>query len=75
MFLQLHFARPTAYNEIYNSHNKWDKDPLYYRVFDTDESFFAQRNYLSAKHRRALISNLFSKTAISELHHLIRDKV
>jgi hypothetical protein len=75
MFLQLHFARPTAYNEIYNTQNKWDKDYQFYRAFDTDESFFSQRDYLTAKHRRALISNLFSKTAISELHYLIREKV
>jgi len=72
---ELHFAKPTAYDEIYNARNKWDKDPRLYHSFDTAESFFAQRDYLSAKHRRALISNLFSKTAISELHHLIRDKL
>ena len=73
--LQLHFARPTAYNEIYNAQNKWNKDHTYYRAFDTSESFFSESNYLRAKHRKALISNLFSKTAISELHHVIRDKV
>src|ERR1700761_2961264 len=29
---QLHFARPTVYNEIYNPQNKWDKDYEYYRA-------------------------------------------
>jgi hypothetical protein len=64
-----------VYNEIYNSQNKWDKDHDYYRAFDVDESFFAQTDYLKAKHSRALISNLFSKSAISEMQHLVRDQV
>ncbi|KAF8506098.1 cytochrome P450 [Russula emetica] len=68
---ELHFARPTVYNEIYNSQNKWDKDHEYYRAFDVDESFFAQTDYLKSKHNRALISNLFSRRAISEIQRLI----
>ncbi|KAF8488488.1 cytochrome P450 [Russula emetica] len=72
---ELHFAKPTAYNEIYNSQNKWDKDYKFYRVFDSDESFMAQSDYLKAKHKRALISNMFSKRAISEIQHLIRGEV
>jgi hypothetical protein len=72
---QLHFAKPTVYNEIYNSQNKWDKDYKFYRVFDSDESFMAQSDYLKAKHRRALISHMFSKRAISEIQHLIRGEV
>ncbi|KAH9960414.1 putative cytochrome P450 [Russula dissimulans] len=72
---ELHFTRPTAYNEIYNAQNKWDKDHTFYRAFDTSKSFFSQSDYLTAKHRRGLISNLFSKTAISKLHHLVRDKL
>ena len=63
------------YNEIYNAQNKWDKDRDYYRAFDVDESFFAQTVYLKSKHRRSLVSNLFSKTAISKLQHLIRTRV
>ncbi|KAH9998262.1 hypothetical protein BJV77DRAFT_742412 [Russula vinacea] len=69
---ELHFSRPTVYNEIYNSQNKWDKDREYYRAFDLDESFFTQTDYLKSKHSRALISNLFSRRAISEIQHLIR---
>ncbi|KAF8464952.1 putative cytochrome P450 [Russula ochroleuca] len=68
----LHFSRPTVYNEIYNSQNKWDKDHEYYRAFDLDESFFTQTDYLKSKHSRALISNLFSRRAISEIQYLIR---
>jgi prophage DNA circulation protein len=72
---QLHFARPTAYNEIYNAQNKWDKDYEFYRAFDLDEAFFTQTEYLKSKHSRALISNFFSKSAISEMQHLIRGQV
>ena len=63
------------YNEIYNPQNKWDKDYQYYRAFDADESFFSQTHYRDARHGRSLIANLFSKRAISELQHLIRDQV
>ncbi|KAI0306858.1 putative P450 monooxygenase [Multifurca ochricompacta] len=72
---ELHFARPTVYNEIYNAQNKWDKDYNYYRAFDADESFFTQTDYLKSKHSRALISNLFSRKTISDLQHLIRSRL
>ena len=72
---QLHFSRPTVYNEIYNSQNKWDKDYEYYRAFELDEAFFTQTDYLKSKHSRGLISNLFSRGAISEIQHLITDQV
>jgi hypothetical protein len=40
-----------------------------------DESTVAQTGYLKAKHRRALISNMFSRRAISDVQHLIREQV
>jgi len=64
-----------VYNEIYNPQNRWDKDHEYYRGFDVDESFFAQTDYLKSKHNRALISNMFSRRAISEIEHLIQGQV
>ncbi len=64
-----------VYDEIYNPQNKWDKDYEFYRAFNADEAFFTQRKYLKSKHRRALISNMFSRRAISEIQHLIRDQV
>ena len=72
---QLHFAHPSAYNEIYSVQNKWDKDYKLYRAFDMDESFFVQSSYLKSKHNRALLSNFFSKQTISDLQHLIRSMV
>ena len=71
---QLHFARPAVYDEIYNSHNKWDKDYGFYRAFDMDESLLSQTGYLEAKHRRALIANMFSRRAISDVQHLVREQ-
>ncbi|KAF8488493.1 putative cytochrome P450 [Russula emetica] len=72
---ELHFSKPAVYNEIYNPQNKWDKDYNFYRAFDADEAFFTQREYLKSKHRRALISNMFSRKAISDIQHLIRAQV
>ena len=63
------------HDEIYNPQNKWDKDYEYYRSFDIDESFSIQTEYVNAKHRRSLISNMFSRKAISEIQHLVRDQV
>ncbi len=40
-----------------------------------DESTVAQTGYLKAKHRRALISNMFSRRAISDVQHLVREQV
>ena len=73
--MQLHFSKPAVYDEIYNSQNKWDKDYELYRGFDADESFFTQTLYMDAKHRRSLISNMFSRKAISEIQHLVRHEV
>ena len=72
---QLHFARPTVYNEIYNSHNKWDKDYGLYRAFDMDGSLLSQTDHLKAKHRKALIANMFSRRAILDVQHLVREQV
>ena len=63
------------YDEIYNFKNKWDKDYGLYRAFDMDEATFPQTDYLKAKHRRTLYANNFSKQAMSEVQHLIREQV
>lgn len=69
---ELHFAHPSAYNEIYNVQNKWDKDYKLYRAFDMGESFFVQSSYLKSKHGRGRLCNFFAKKSICELQHLIR---
>ncbi|KAI0265032.1 cytochrome P450 [Gloeopeniophorella convolvens] len=72
---ELHFANPGAFHEIYNAQNKWDKDYSTYGAFDMDESFFTKTDYAASKRNRALVSNMFSKKAISELQHLVRSKL
>ena len=72
--MQLHFSNPSAFDDIYKKY-KWDKDYQFYRGFDTDESFFSTPSYNESKHRKALVSNMFSKKAISEIQHLVRDQV
>ncbi|KAI0265780.1 cytochrome P450 [Gloeopeniophorella convolvens] len=72
---ELHFSNPNAYNEIYNAQNKWDKVSKFYGGFDMGESFFAKANYHDSKRNRALISNMFSRQAISELQYLIKSKM
>ncbi|KAF8506105.1 cytochrome P450, partial [Russula emetica] len=68
---ELHFARPTVYDEIYNFKNKWDKDYGVYRAFDMDESTLSQTDYRKAKHRRTLYANKFSRKATLEVQHLL----
>ncbi|KAI0265866.1 putative P450 monooxygenase [Gloeopeniophorella convolvens] len=72
---ELHFSNPNAYNEIYNAQNKWDKVSKFYGGFDIDESFFSKADYHDSKRNRALVSNLFSRKAISELQYLIKSKM
>ncbi|KAI0265782.1 putative P450 monooxygenase [Gloeopeniophorella convolvens] len=71
----LHFSNPNAYNEIYNAQNKWDKVSKFYGGFDVDESFFSKADYHDSKRNRTLVSNLFSRKAISELQYLIKSKM
>ncbi|KAI0265031.1 cytochrome P450 [Gloeopeniophorella convolvens] len=72
---ELHFSKPTVYNEIYNAKNKWDKDYQCYGAFDVDESFFTKTDYHASKRNRAPISNMFSRQTTSKLQHLICSKL
>ncbi len=60
---QLHFSNPTAYNDIYNNRNKWDKDHSLYRAFDLDTSTFGFIHYSDAKQRRDVLAPFFSRTS------------
>ncbi|KAI0265862.1 hypothetical protein BC834DRAFT_843342 [Gloeopeniophorella convolvens] len=71
---ELHFSNPSAYNDIYNSQNKWDKDYQLYKAFDADMSFFTQVKYADSKRNRTLVSNSFSRQAIYKLQSLVIDK-
>jgi len=72
---ELHFARPTVYDEIYTFKNKWEKDYGLYRAFDMDESSLTQTDYLKAKHRRTLYADKFSRKATLDVQHLVREQL
>ncbi|KAI9435538.1 putative P450 monooxygenase [Lactarius indigo] len=69
---ELHFSNPAAYNDIYNSRNKWDKDHSLYRAYDLDTSTFGFTHYSDAKQRRDLLAPLFSRTSTLQLQDLIQ---
>ncbi|KAK7532076.1 cytochrome P450 monooxygenase-like protein [Phyllosticta citribraziliensis] len=72
---QLHFCEPSAYHEIYNARNRWDKDPRFYRSFTQDESSFGYIDYHTAKQRRDIIGKSFSPAAVSQCEELLVDKI
>jgi hypothetical protein len=72
---KLHFANPHAYNEIYNSKNKWDKDPAVYGAFDMDRSSACYIKYEDAKPRRDVLSPMFSRSSILKMQGLLQERV
>ncbi|KAL2681747.1 cytochrome P450 monooxygenase-like protein [Phyllosticta citricarpa] len=71
----LHLCEPSAYHDIYNSRNRWDKDPFLYRSFTKDESSFGYLDYRTAKQRRDIIGKSFSPSAVSQCEELLVDKI
>ncbi|KAH9057596.1 putative P450 monooxygenase [Lactarius vividus] len=71
---ELHFSNPSAYNDIYNHRNKWDKDHLLYRAFDLDLSTVGFIHYSEAKHRRDVLAPFFSRTSILQMQDLIMER-
>lgn len=72
---QLHFKSTDAFFDIYNTKNRWDKDPAIYHSFGEDESSFGYLSYREAKERRDVLSKLFSAKAVEEAQHILRMKV
>ncbi|KAI0052784.1 putative cytochrome P450 [Auriscalpium vulgare] len=72
---ELHFARPTVYNEIYNMKNRWDKDYRLYRAFMLDTSSFATTSIAKSRQRRQVLSPLFSRAAILRLQGVVWDRI
>lgn len=58
---QLHFAKPSAYNEIYNMKNRWAKDSKLYHLFADEESSFSISDCNEAKARRDITASIFSR--------------
>ena len=72
---QLHFARPSAYHEIYNRALRWDKEPVLYRSFGEDRSSFGFLTYREAKERKDVLQPFFSRRAIIAMQGLVQEKV
>jgi hypothetical protein len=72
---QIHFSSPSAYLEIYNAYNKWDKEKSLYHSFGEDRSSFGFLTYNEAKERRDALLKLFSKKAIADVQGLVLEKV
>ena len=72
---QIHFSSPSAYLEIYNACNKWDKEKSLYHSFGEDRSSFGFLTYNEAKERRDVLLKLFSKRAIADVQGLVLEKV
>ncbi|QKX57066.1 uncharacterized protein TRUGW13939_04174 [Talaromyces rugulosus] len=72
---EIHFSSPSAYLEIYNAYNKWDKEKSLYHSFGEDRSSFGFLTYNEAKERRDVLLKLFSKKAIADVQGLVLEKV
>ncbi|KAK9343599.1 cytochrome P450 [Lipomyces starkeyi] len=72
---ELHFSNPAAYNDIYNSSARWDKEESLYCCFGEDRSSFGFLTYDEAKQRKDVLQPLFSRRAIINMQGLIREKI
>jgi cytochrome P450 len=72
--LQLHFANPQAYHDIYNNKNRWDKESRLYKSFNEDRSSFGFLTYTEAKNRKDVLNRSFSQSAIEGAEGLIVEK-
>jgi cytochrome P450 len=73
--LKLHFSNPTAYHDIYNNKNRWDKETRLYKSFNEDRSSFGFLTYAEAKNRRDVVARSFSQTAIQGVEGLIVENI
>ncbi|KAK5002863.1 hypothetical protein LTR60_006979, partial [Cryomyces antarcticus] len=71
---ELHFAQPQAYHDIYNNKNRWNKDEILYRSFDTNHSSFGSITYAESKERKDVLNRVFSANAIEQTQGLIIEK-
>lgn len=73
--LQLHFAEPEAFHDIYTHGVKFTKDYRLYRAFHQDTSSFGNIDPQQAKIRREMVIGLFSRRAIQKLEPVVRGVV
>ncbi|KAF7874896.1 hypothetical protein EAF04_002070 [Stromatinia cepivora] len=72
---ELHFSNPSAYLEIYNNNNRWDKEARVYQSFAADHGSVSFLKYEEAKQRRDTMYPLFSHRSICEMQNLVQSTV
>jgi hypothetical protein len=72
---QLHFANPSAYHEIYNNKNRWDKEAHINKSLGADQSSFGFLTYEESKRRKDVLVRSFSPGAIEGVEGVLVDKV
>lgn len=72
---ELHFANPAAYNEIYSTSARWDKERILYEAFGEDHSSFGLLSYAESKQRKDVLQPLFSRRAILNMQSLVRENM
>jgi cytochrome P450 len=73
--VQLHFANPQAYHDIYNNKNRWNKEARLYKSFNEDRSSFGFLTYAEAKIRKDVLNRSFSQAAIESAESLCVEKM
>ncbi|CAG7999015.1 unnamed protein product [Penicillium olsonii] len=72
---ELHFAEPAAYREIYNTNNRWSKDPFIYHSFGADNASFGYLTVEEAKPRKMILASVFSRKAVIGYLPCIQEQV
>ncbi len=72
---ELHFANPSAYQDIYSPTARWDKERILYEAFGEDHSSFGLITYAEAKQRKDVLQPMFSRRAILNMQTLVRQNV
>jgi hypothetical protein len=72
---QLHFANPSAYQDIYSPAARWDKEKTLYEAFGEDHSSFGLLTYGESKQRKDVLQPMFSRRAILGMQSLVRQNV
>ncbi|KAI0123214.1 cytochrome P450 [Xylariales sp. AK1849] len=68
---ELHFGKPSAFHDIYNSNNKWNKDKGLYTTPGVKTGTFVFPTYAESKERRLVLQPMFSKKAIQNIEGLV----
>ncbi|KAH8651231.1 putative P450 monooxygenase [Xylariales sp. PMI_506] len=72
---ELHFSNPSAFNDIYGSSIRWDKNEEFYHSFGASRSILGIISYTESKQRKDILQPFFSRRATLKLQKLLRDNM